>query len=72
MQGKLKAGESYWFRIDVPGAKDVAVVSGEQWTHLASRGGVFEGNATVAKGETGVYAKIRGAEWDGMVGYEKI
>ena len=69
MQGRLTVGESYWFRIFVPGAQDVAVVSGEQWTHLSSRGGVFEGNATVAEGETGVYAKIGGTEWDGMAGY---
>ena len=69
MQGSLKAGESYWFRIEVPGAQEVAVVSGKEWSRLASRGGAFEGNATVGKGETGVYAKIEGAEWDGMVGY---
>ncbi len=70
MQGRLTVGESYWFRIFVPGAQEVAVVSGETWSRLASRGEVFEGNATVAKGETGVYAKIGGAEWDGMVRYQ--
>jgi hypothetical protein len=69
MQGRLKAGESYWFRIRAPGAQEVAVVSGEEWSHLASRGDLFEGNATARKGDVGVYANFGGEEWEGMVGY---
>ena len=72
MQGKLKAGESYHFKIKVPGAGNVSVVSGEEWSQLASRGDLFEGNATAGKGNVGVYAKIEGTEWDGMVRYLQI
>jgi hypothetical protein len=69
LEGRLKEGESYHFQIRVPGAEDVAVVCGEEWTHLAKRGDLFEGNATAAKGDVEVYAKFRGGKWDGMVKY---
>ena len=32
MEGKLKAGETYWFKIRVPGAGNVSVVCGDEWT----------------------------------------
>ena len=69
LEGKLKAGSSYLFRIRVPGAGNVSVVCGEEWTHLASRGDLFEGNATAKKGDVGVYANIsgRGMGWAGEV-----
>ena len=39
LEGRLKAGSSYLFRIRVPGAGNVSVVCGEEWTHLACEGG---------------------------------
>ncbi|MBN1234540.1 MAG: hypothetical protein JW999_00645, partial [Methanotrichaceae archaeon] len=70
MQGKLKAGSSYLFRIRVSGAQEVAVVSGDKWTNLASRGDLFEGNATAGKEDVGVFAKFQGEGWDGLVRYD--
>ena len=69
LEGKLKAGSSYLFRIRVPGAENVSVVCGDEWTDLAPRGDLFEGNATAGKGDIGVYAKFQGAGWDGLVSY---
>jgi hypothetical protein len=70
LEGKLEAGSSYLFRIRVPGAKSVSVVCGDKWTTLASRGDLFEGNATVAQGDVGVFGKFQGDGWDGLVRYE--
>ena len=69
LEGRLSAGESYWFSILVPGAEDVAVVCGKEWTHLAKQGDLFEGNATAEEGDVGVYANLGGGKWDGMVRY---
>jgi hypothetical protein len=69
LQGRLKAGESYHFKIKVPGAGNVSVVSGEKWSQLASLGDLFEGNATAGKGDVGVYARFQGEQWEGMVRY---
>ncbi len=70
LEGKLLAESSYLFRIRVPGAQEVAVVCGDKWTKLASRGDLFEGNATAGKGDVGVFGKFQGEGWDGLVRYE--
>lgn len=69
LDGRLKAGSSYLFQIRVPGAKGVSVVCGKEWTHLASRGDLFEGNATAEKGDLLVFGKFQGEEWNGLVKY---
>ena len=69
LEGRLKAGSSYLFRIRVPGAKSVSVVCGKEWTNLASRGDLFEGNATAGKGDLLVVGKFQGTEWDGLAKY---
>lgn len=69
LEGRLKAGSSYLFRIMVPGARNVSVLSGEKWTALASQGEMFQGNATVEKGDLLVFGKFQGKEWDGLVKY---
>ena len=70
LEGKLVAGSSYLFRIRAPGARNVSVVCGKEWTHLSSRGGdLFEGNATVSGDSVGVFGKFQGAGWDGLVRY---
>jgi len=70
LEGKLQAGKSYRFSILVPGAEDVAVVCGKEWTHLAKDGDLFEGNATAEEGDVGLYANFGEGKWDGMVRYE--
>ncbi|MDD4162943.1 MAG: hypothetical protein PHW87_10760, partial [Methanothrix sp.] len=69
LEEKLKAGMPNLFRISVPGAKNVSVVGGEEWTYLASRGELFEGNVTAGKGDVVVYAKFQGEGWDGLAKY---
>ena len=69
MEGRLKSGTPYWFRIRVPNAKNVTVVSGDEWTYLGSRGDLFEGNVTVEKGDVVVYAKFQGEGYDGLLKY---
>jgi len=69
MQGGLKAGESYWFRIRVPGAQQVAVVSGEEWSYLTSRDGVFEGNATINEDNVNICAKFQTGSFDCLLRY---
>jgi hypothetical protein len=69
LAGRLEAGKSYWFSILAPGAVDVAVVSGDEWTHLAKQGDLFEGNATAGEEGAGVYGNFGSGKWDGVVGY---
>jgi len=70
LEGRLQAGESYHFKIRVPGATEVAVVCGKEWSRLEAEGDLFEGNVTVAKGEAGIFANFGGEKWEGMVRYE--
>ncbi|MEI6104741.1 MAG: transglutaminase domain-containing protein [Methanothrix sp.] len=73
LEGKLLAGSSYLFLIRVPGAQEVAVVCGEEWTHLAMRGvDLFEGNVTAKKGDVGIYANFGGKGWGGLVRYDLV
>jgi hypothetical protein len=67
--GSLKAGESRHFKITVPGAAEVAVVCGGEWTKLVAEGDLFDGNVTVAEGDAGIFANFGGEKWDGMVRY---
>jgi hypothetical protein len=69
LDGSLKAGESRHFKIRVPGAAEVAIVCGKEWTKLAAEGDLFEGNVTVAGGDAGVFANFGGEKWEGMVRY---
>ena len=69
MDGRLQAGQSYHFRIRVPGAAEVAVVCGKEWSRLEVQGDLFEGNVTVANGEAGIFANFGGEKWEGMVRY---
>ena len=72
LEGRLKAGESYLFQIRVPGAQEVAVVCGEEWTHLAMRGDLFEGNATAKKGDVGVFGKFHGESFAALLKYVSL
>jgi len=57
LTGLLQAGRTYRFRLRVPGALDVAVVAGGQWTHLTQSGEEWAGEAAAAAGNVVVYAK---------------
>lgn len=72
MEGRLQAGESYHFKIRVPGAAEVAVVCGKEWSQLEAKGDWFEGNVTVAKGDAGIFANFGGEKWEGMVRYDVL
>ncbi len=67
LEGSLRAGQTYHFRIRVPGAAEVAVVCGKDWSRLEGQGDLFEGNVTVAKEEAGIFANFGGEKWEGMV-----
>ncbi|MGV8175387.1 MAG: transglutaminase domain-containing protein [Methanothrix sp.] len=69
MNGSLTAGESYHFKIRVPGASEVAVVCGNEWSRLEAEGELFEGNVTVTEGDAGIFANFGGGKWEGMVKY---
>ena len=69
LEGSLRAGQSYHFRIRVPEASEVAVVCGKEWSRLEGQGDLFEGNVTVAKGEAGIFANFGGETWEGMMRY---
>jgi hypothetical protein len=69
LDGSLKAGESYHFKIRVPRASEVAVVCGSEWSRLEAEGELFEGNVTVAEGDAGIFANFGGEKWEGMVRY---
>jgi hypothetical protein len=69
LEGKLLAGSSYLFRIRVPGAGNVSVVCGKEWTHLTMQGDLFEGNVIAKKGDVGVFANFGGKGWEGLVRY---
>jgi len=70
MERSLQAGQSYHFRVRVPGAAEVAVVCGKEWSRLEAQGDLFEGNVTVAKEDAGIFANFGGEKWEGMVRYE--
>ena len=69
MEGRLKSGTPYQFKIRVPNAKNVTVVCGDEWSYLESHGDLFEGNVTVAKGDAIVCAKFLGEGYDGLLKY---
>jgi len=70
LEGRLQSGQSYHFRIMVPGAAEVAVVCGKDWVRLEAQGNLFEGNVTVAQEDAGIFANFGGEKWEGMVKYE--
>ncbi len=57
LSGVLAAGRAYRFRLRVPGALDVAVVAGGQWTHFTREGEEYFAEVTAVPGTVVVYAK---------------
>ena len=69
MEGKLKSGTSYGFKIKVPNANNVSVICGKDWSYLKRERDLFEGNVTPAKGDVLVCANFKGERWDGLLKY---
>ncbi|MGE3809611.1 MAG: hypothetical protein AB7K24_33520, partial [Gemmataceae bacterium] len=57
LEGHLRAGQSYTFRIESIGFDEMSVFNGGKFHDLKRNGKVFEGNITVANGLLTVSAK---------------
>lgn len=57
-QGRLKAGASQRFVLNVPHAEGVAVINEETWTNLKKENDLFQGEALLIEGELRVSAKF--------------
>jgi len=57
LEGRLQAGAQE-FELLVPGAGDVAVISGGVWTRLAKDGERFRGETALSRGEARVAARF--------------
>lgn len=60
--GRLRSGVAQSFRLEVPGAEDVAVINDRRWTHLDEEDGFFEGVVVPTGGEVWVSARFPGAD----------
>jgi len=70
LQGELAPGSQVRFRLRVPGAAKVAVVSGGTWFPLQRSGEEFAGAATIQAGETQVFAQFPGtSQYSGLLAY---
>ncbi|MBI2171818.1 MAG: hypothetical protein HYU30_07355 [Chloroflexi bacterium] len=68
--GTLPLGSTQTFRLQVPGAEQVAVIIDEQWHYLNGDGGLFEGYVAIDGQEIGVYAKFPGnTQFSGLLNY---
>lgn len=72
MEGRLMSGEEYGFRLRVPGARNVTVISGESWKKLDLRGDWFEGRVAPSKGDLLVAASFGGDSYDGLLKYTAV
>jgi hypothetical protein len=70
MEGKLKAGTPYIFKIKVPNANNVSVICGKEWSYLKSGRDLFEGNVTPVNGDVLVCANFKGDNWEGLLKYK--
>ncbi len=70
INGTLKAGRKYSFKISVPGAKTVSVIMNDDWFPLEKMGDMFQGNVKVRKGKVEVYGNFTGKnEYKGLLEY---
>jgi transglutaminase/protease-like cytokinesis protein 3 len=61
-QAHLATNKTQRFKLMVPSAVKVAVVSGEQWSLLQKQGNIFAGEAIINPGTVTVYAKFTDAK----------
>jgi hypothetical protein len=57
--GRLMAGHTYRFAVEVAGAADAAVINGDEFTFLQRDGSTYHGTVAVKAGEVSLSAKIR-------------
>lgn len=62
LKGRLDTGKSADFRLEAPGAEQVAVLVGEQWSFLTRDGDWFRGDVPVGAGAVRVVGKYPGKE----------
>jgi transglutaminase/protease-like cytokinesis protein 3 len=55
---QLKSGQTYQFKIKVPGASKVAVVNGKNWHHLDNHNQTFSGSVPINSGKIRLFAKF--------------
>lgn len=58
LKDRLDSGEDQTFKLRVPGAIKVAVISGDKWLYLQKEGDLFTGNFNLTKGEAKVFANF--------------
>jgi hypothetical protein len=70
MDGVLRAGQRYVFRLRAPGAIEVVVAAGGRRTRLAPRGAEFSGVVAAAPGDIVVFGKYQtGTQYEGLLRY---
>jgi hypothetical protein len=70
MQGRLKSGNVFHFRVRIPGAEKAMVSTGKRWVELKKYGHWFRGDVKVAKGEIFIFAKFPGMKkYSGLLKY---
>ena len=73
LTGNLKARLNQTFKLMIPGAEDVAIISGQNWSHMDKSGNIFNGETIVGKGEVDVGAKYFGSnEYSILLRYKGI
>jgi len=60
------------FKGKVPGAVQVAVIVGEEWSMLTETNGVFEGEALISGKDVAVFAKFGDSDsnFQGLIQYQ--
>ena len=72
-EGHIEAGKPQLYKIRVPSAEAVAVVSNGQWTNLKKDSDTFEGSALIGSGKAEVFARFAGSkQFIGLLRYEGV
>ena len=73
LDGRLEAGIPRDYKIQVPNAEAVAVVSNGQWTNLQKVDDVFQGTVRIGPGKAEVYARFPGnKQFVGLLRYQGV
>lgn len=71
MEGHLKANKPLLFKIRVPDAEAVSIVSNGKWLALNKNGEIFEGSALMGQGKAEVFARFPGSkQFFGLLAYD--
>lgn len=70
LTGEVKAGSNQTFKIKNPDAEEVVVISDDSWNSLTKNGDIFQGNATLKKGNVDVAVKLSGtSDYSSIIRY---